>query len=50
MKVHCDQCESLVINNIPTHELGCPNARKTWQINEETERIEPIEDTEDDEN
>ena len=23
---HCEQCEVLVINGIPCHETGCPNA------------------------
>lgn len=26
--VRCSQCEALVINGVPTHERGCPNARK----------------------
>ncbi len=26
--VSCSQCEALVINGLPTHERGCPNARK----------------------
>lgn len=25
--VRCSQCESMVINNIATHEYGCPNDR-----------------------
>lgn len=25
--VACSQCEAMVINGIPTHELGCPNAK-----------------------
>ncbi len=24
-KVRCSQCEALVINGLPCHELGCPN-------------------------
>lgn len=24
-RVKCSQCEALTINNIPTHETGCPN-------------------------
>lgn len=23
--VACSQCEALVINGVPTHEIGCPN-------------------------
>jgi len=29
-KFGCDQCEMLMINGIPCHELGCPNGKKTW--------------------
>ena len=25
--VRCSQCEALVINGVPCHERGCPNAR-----------------------
>jgi hypothetical protein len=24
--VRCSQCEALVINGVPAHEAGCPNA------------------------
>ena len=24
----CDQCEMLMVNGVPTHEQGCPNAKK----------------------
>ena len=27
-KVHCDQCQVLVINNVVCHEHGCPTQRK----------------------
>lgn len=27
-KVSCDQCQLVVINGIPCHEHGCPNARR----------------------
>lgn len=27
--VRCSQCEALVINDVPTHERGCPNAPRT---------------------
>lgn len=23
--IHCSCCEALVINNVPTHERGCPH-------------------------
>ena len=26
--VACDQCSALVINGVPCHEQGCPNARR----------------------
>lgn len=26
--VTCNQCQVLVINNIPTHEIGCPNSKE----------------------
>ena len=25
-RVRCSQCEALVINGMPSHERGCPNA------------------------
>ncbi len=25
-QVRCSQCQALVINGVPTHEHGCPNA------------------------
>lgn len=25
-RISCDQCAAVVINNIPCHEHGCPNA------------------------
>lgn len=29
-RIHCDQCQALMINGVFCHELGCPNERKTW--------------------
>jgi hypothetical protein len=26
-RISCDQCEALVINGVPCHEHGCPNAK-----------------------
>lgn len=26
--VRCSQCDALVINKVPCHELGCPNMKK----------------------
>lgn len=28
LDVACSRCDALVINNMPTHERGCPNATK----------------------
>ena len=28
--MNCRQCEMLSINGAACHELGCPNAKKTW--------------------
>ncbi len=28
MRPHCDSCEIVVINNVVTHEIGCPKAWK----------------------
>lgn len=27
--VRCSQCEALVLNGIPCHEIGCPNAARS---------------------
>lgn len=27
LSVACSQCESMVINGVPTHERGCPNTK-----------------------
>jgi hypothetical protein len=43
IKIHCDQCCALVLNGHASHEQGCPNQRKPWLLNEETNRIEPSE-------
>ena len=29
-RIHCNQCEALMINGVFCHETGCPNSRKTW--------------------
>lgn len=34
-RVKCSQCEALSINGMPTHETGCPNARKAKHREEE---------------
>lgn len=26
-RVACSRCEAMVINGIPTHEIGCPNTK-----------------------
>jgi len=28
IRVGCSQCEALVISRHPTHEIGCPNAKR----------------------
>lgn len=28
----CDQCQALMINGVFCHETGCPNSRKTWDV------------------
>jgi len=28
IRVRCSQCEALVINKVPCHELGCPNMKR----------------------
>ena len=33
-KVRCSQCEAVCINGIPTHETGCPNAKKAERDND----------------
>lgn len=43
MKPKCDQCDSLYINGIYCHEIGCPNSGKEY--NTEEERWEtPVDD------
>jgi len=29
LEVKCSQCDALVINGIPCHEIGCPNKSKS---------------------
>ena len=29
-KMHCDQCEALMINGVFCHETGCPNSGSRW--------------------
>ena len=30
-RIRCSQCAAVVINGIPAHERGCPNARNLRQ-------------------
>jgi hypothetical protein len=30
-RVRCSQCEAMIINGVPCHERGCPNARLAAQ-------------------
>jgi hypothetical protein len=34
-RVRCSQCEALVINGVPCHETGCPNAKRRQRIDED---------------
>jgi HK97 family phage prohead protease len=38
-KPKCDSCEMMVINNIPTHEQGCPNAKKSVIVKARAEGV-----------
>jgi hypothetical protein len=29
-RIHCDQCEALMINGVFCHETGCPNAHSRY--------------------
>ena len=42
--VHCDKCNALFINKIPTHEEGCPNSSLGFYSDEsgETETLRPM--------
>ena len=40
-KLKCDQCNPLAINGIPTHEIGCPNAKFIWYLDDETKEVKP---------
>jgi hypothetical protein len=44
-RIKCRQCQMLAINAIATHEIGCPNSKKTWSI-EENEWIEAEQEVE----
>lgn len=47
----CNQCQMLQIStggiSLPTHETGCPNARKVWD-EEEQEWVVPKPETDED--
>lgn len=30
LRVHCPQCEALVIQGVACHETGCPLSRRPW--------------------
>lgn len=34
-RVKCSQCETLVVNGVPTHETGCPNTPRDVDKEEE---------------
>jgi len=29
VRVGCDQCQAMVVNNVAIHEAGCPNERRS---------------------
>lgn len=35
ISVRCSRCEPLVIQGVPTHETGCPNARRARRDEDE---------------
>lgn len=35
ISVRCSQCDARVINSVPTHEHGCPNAARARDMKEE---------------
>lgn len=40
-KVFCGSCQALVLNGVPCHEIGCPDAKRTWHLDEETLTVSP---------
>lgn len=40
IRVRCSGCSALVINSVPTHERGCPNARRAQYRREQEARDE----------
>jgi len=34
-RVRCSQCEAMVIQGVPCHEAGCPNARRDDELHTE---------------
>jgi hypothetical protein len=40
LAVRCSQCEAAVINGVPCHERGCPNAAKAKRLAAEEEYAE----------
>lgn len=48
MPPKCNQCDSAYIQHVYCHELGCPNTRKYWDIEEEVWKdIEEVEEFDD---
>lgn len=35
-RVRCDQCEALMINGVFCHETRCPNAKKRYDVENDT--------------
>ena len=36
-RIRCSQCRAAVIQGLPCHEIGCPNARRARRAEEEEE-------------
>lgn len=34
-KIHCDECEALMINGVFCHETGCRNSSSRWDTAQE---------------
>lgn len=37
----CDQCQVCIINGVPCHEIGCPEAWKPWIYDSEQGLVYP---------
>lgn len=44
VSVGCSQCEALVLNGVPCHELGCPNWAEAKRAKAQREAEEELDD------